>query len=95
MMNGQNTYSKSVVKQSVAISLSRVPAELLSAVHGNYCQCVVQRFIHTSPKDPFFLRTLLLPWNSSLAPYFSLKLLSIDPPQESLMTILGVDIGIF
>lgn len=36
IVRGQNTYGKSVVKQSVTIPLSSVPAALLSAVHGNY-----------------------------------------------------------
>ena len=36
MANGHNTYGKDVVKQSVSISLSSVPAEPLSAVRGNY-----------------------------------------------------------
>ena len=64
MVNGQNTYGKSMVKQSVSIPLSRVAAELLSLVHGNYNQCVVHGFVHTSPRILFFLRPLSLPWNS-------------------------------
>ena len=41
---------------------------------------VVLGLIHTSLKDPFFLRTFSLPWHSSLAPYFSFKILAINPP---------------